>query len=71
MSKATKQDYKFLNNIDTPKDIKKLSSDELKFLCEEVRSFMIDKVSKTGGHLGASLQLIPLLLVQHQGVHLF
>ena len=45
MSKATKQDYKFLNNIDTPKDIKKLTSDELEILCEEVRSFMIDNVS--------------------------
>ena len=65
MSKATKQDYKFLNNIDTPKDIKKLTSDELEILCEEVRSFMIDNVSKTGGHLGAGLGVVELTVGLH------
>ena len=65
MSKATKQDYKFLNNIDTPKDIKKLTSDELEILCEEVRSFMIDNVSKTGGHLGAGLGVVELTIGLH------
>ena len=65
MSKATKQDYKFLNNIDSPKDIKKLTSDELEILCEEVRSFMIDNVSKTGGHLGAGLGVVELTVGLH------
>ena len=65
MSKATKQDYNFLNNIDTPKDIKKLTSDELKILCNEVRSFMIDNVSKTGGHLGAGLGVVELTVGLH------
>ena len=65
MSKATKQEYKFLNSIDTPKDIKKLTSNELEILCEEVRSFMIENVSKTGGHLGAGLGVVELTVGLH------
>ena len=45
------QNYKYLNNINFPSDIKKLNNEELKVLSEEVRSEMIDAVSKTGGHL--------------------
>ena len=52
------QNYKYLNNINFPSDIEKLNNEELKVLSEEVRSEMIDAVSKTGGHLGAGLSLI-------------
>ena len=44
MGKETKHDYKFLNNIDTPNDIKKLTNRELEVLCQEVRAFMIENV---------------------------
>ena len=52
-----KNNYKFLNNINFPSDIKKLSQNELKTLAQEVREEMIDAVSETGGHLGAGLLL--------------
>ena len=43
----------------------KLTNDELEVLCEEVRSFMIDNVSKTGGHLGAGLGVVELTVGLH------
>ena len=41
----------YLDNVNSPKDIKKLSIKELEALCGEIRELMIDTVSKTGGHL--------------------
>ena len=43
----------FLSKINFPKDLKKLTLDELKILNDELRTFTIETVSKTGGHLGA------------------
>ena len=65
MNKEKKQIYKFLNNIETPNDVKKLTNKELELLCNEVRSFMIDNVSKTGGHLGAGLGVVELTIALH------
>lgn len=59
------QNYKYLNNINFPSDIKKLNNEELKVLSEEVRSEMIDAVSKTGGHLGAGLGVVELTVAIH------
>ncbi len=60
-----KKNYKFLNNINFPSDIKKLSHKELKTLAQEVREEMIDAVSETGGHLGAGLGVVELTVVLH------
>ena len=60
-----KKNYKFLNNINFPSDIKKLSHNELKTLSQEVRDEMIDAVSETGGHLGAGLGVVELTVVLH------
>ena len=60
-----KNNYKFLNNINFPSDIKNLSHNELKTLAEEVREEMIDAVSETGGHLGAGLGVVELTVVLH------
>ncbi len=60
-----KKNYKFLNNINFPSDIKKLSHNELKTLAQEVREEMIDAVSETGGHLGAGLGVVELTVVLH------
>ena len=60
-----KNNYKFLNNINFPSDIKKLSQNELKILANEVRDEMIDAVSETGGHLGAGLGVVELTVVLH------
>ena len=60
-----KKNYKILDNIDFPSDIKKLSQNELKILTDEVREEMIDAVSETGGHLGAGLGVVELTVVLH------
>ncbi len=59
------QNYKYLNNINFPTDIKKLNNGELKVLSDEVRREMIDAVSKTGGHLGAGLGVVELTVALH------
>ncbi len=60
-----KNNYKFLNNINFPSDIKKLSQSELKVLTQEVRDELIDAVSETGGHLGAGLGVVELTVALH------
>jgi 1-deoxy-D-xylulose-5-phosphate synthase len=58
-------DYKYLNNIQSPADVKKLSLPELEILAEEIRHYMVDVISKVGGHLGASLGTVELTLALH------
>ncbi len=57
--------YKFLNNVNFPCDIRKLSQSEIKVLADEVRQELIDVVSETGGHLGAGLGVVELTVVLH------
>ena len=59
------KNYKYLNKINFPSDIKKLSQHELKTLADEVRQEMIDAVSETGGHLGAGLGVVELTVAIH------
>lgn len=54
------KDYKILNKINSPEDIKKLSYADLDVLCEEVRDFIIEKTSENGGHLASSLGVVEL-----------
>ena len=60
-----KKDYKYLDNINFPSDIKKLSVNELQKLSDEVRTELIDTVSETGGHLGAGLGVVELTVALH------
>ena len=55
----------FLSKINFPKDLKKLTLDELKIINDELRTFTIETVSKTGGHLGASLGVVELTVALH------
>lgn len=55
----------FLEQIDSPDDLKKLSVDEVKVLADEVRQFILESVSKTGGHLASSLGVVELTLALH------
>jgi len=57
--------YKYLDKVNFPSDIKKLSIDELKILSEEIRKEMIEAVSVTGGHLGAGLGVVELTVALH------
>ena len=57
--------HKFLNNINFPDDVRKLSQSDIKILADEVRQELIEVVSETGGHLGAGLGVVELTVVLH------
>jgi len=57
--------YKYLDKVNFPFDIKKLSLEELKILSQEIRKEMIEAVSVTGGHLGAGLGVVELTVALH------
>ena len=54
-----------LDQIDSPEDLKKLSIPELAELSREIREFLVNSVSQTGGHLAPSLGVVELTLVLH------
>lgn len=56
---------KILDKIDSPDDLKQLNTDELSALCSEIREFLIDSVSKTGGHLASNLGIVELTVALH------
>ncbi len=56
---------KLLDNIGSPDDLKKLNTDELTALSAEIREFLIDSVSKTGGHLASNLGVVELTVALH------
>ena len=57
---------RILDRIETPNDLKKLTEPELAALCQELRDQIIDTVTKTGGHLGASLGAVELTVALHR-----
>jgi len=61
----TSERWKFLSKIDSPDDLKKLSINELKDLCQEIRDYIIETISKIGGHLGANLGSVELTVALH------
>ena len=56
---------KFLDNINSPSDLKKLNIDDLPPLADEIRELILDVVSTNGGHLGANLGAVELTLALH------
>ena len=57
---------KRLENIHSPKDIKKLNTKELTDLCAQLRQKMVDTVSRTGGHLASNLGTVELTVAMHR-----
>lgn len=55
-----------LNKVNSSNDIKRLSKSELPQLCSELREFIIDNVSKTGGHLASNLGTVELTVALHR-----
>src|ERR1700733_13449699 len=55
-----------LPSIETPADIKGLSTEELAQLCEEIRTFIVDAVATAGGHLGSNLGAVELTVALHR-----
>ncbi|MDF2566946.1 MAG: 1-deoxy-D-xylulose-5-phosphate synthase [Oscillospiraceae bacterium] len=58
-------DYEILNRVDSPEDLKRLNPNELLKYCEEARSFLVNSVSNTGGHLASSLGVVELTVALH------
>src|SRR5881398_2840684 len=57
---------RFLDMIDSPEDVKKLTLDQLPVLAQEVRQELIGVLSKTGGHLGPNLGVTELTIALHR-----
>lgn len=57
--------YKYLNKIDSPDDLKQIPRDMLPAVCDELRSFIIEEVSKNPGHLGSNLGSVELTVAIH------
>ena len=61
----TKQQTNLLESINLPKDLRKLEESQLPQVADELREFLIDSVSKSGGHFGSGLGTIELTVALH------
>ena len=57
--------YPYLDKIQKNGDVKKLPQQELPLLCEDIRNFLIESVSSTGGHLSSNLGVVELTVALH------
>lgn len=55
-----------LDRIDSPADVKGLNENQARQLCSELRGFLLDEVSKTGGHLASNLGVVELTVAIHR-----
>lgn len=62
--------YPYLDRIKKPGDVKQLSLSELDTLCDEIRRFLIESVSATGGHLSSNLGVVELTVALHYALAL-
>jgi 1-deoxy-D-xylulose-5-phosphate synthase len=58
--------YDLLNTIEDPADLRKLDREQLRQLADELRAFLLDSVSKTGGHLSSNLGTVELSIALHR-----
>lgn len=57
--------YKILDRVNSIDDIKKLNINELEELADDIRHFLIQSISKTGGHLASNLGVVELTIAMH------
>ena len=57
---------KGLEQIESPADLKKMKRKELDALAAQIRQFLIESVSKTGGHLASNLGVVELTIALHR-----
>ncbi len=57
--------WRFLDKIDSPVDLRRLAVSDLRVVCQEIREYVIDTISKVGGHLGAGLGAVELAVALH------
>ena len=58
--------FDILNSINCPSDVKALDEKQLPSLCGEIREFLVDKVTKNGGHLASNLGVVELSVALHR-----
>ena len=58
--------YIFLNTIDSPESLREFDRECTETLAAEIRDFLIENVSKTGGHLASNLGVVELTLALHR-----
>lgn len=58
--------YPLLCGINSPDDLKKLPEEKMPALCSEIRSFLVENVSRTGGHLASNLGVVELSVALHR-----
>ncbi len=58
--------YQYLNRINSPDDLKNIDKGEILALNDEIRRFLVDNVSKTGGHLASNLGVVELTVALHR-----
>lgn len=63
-------DYPLLERIQAPGDVKLLAESDLPQLCEEIRQFLIQSVTSTGGHLSSNLGVVELTVALHRALDL-
>jgi 1-deoxy-D-xylulose-5-phosphate synthase len=55
-----------LSSIQSPRDLRAMTLEELRQVCTEIRSFLVEAVSKTGGHLGSNLGAVEITVAAHR-----
>ncbi len=66
MKKQTTENTHYLNRIKTPEDLRALPKEAMPSLAAEIRAFLVDKVTKNGGHLASNLGVVELTLALHR-----
>ena len=60
------RNYPWLDNVNCPADLKKIPEEALPALCSEIRQFLVEAVSKTGGHLASNLGVVEITVGLHR-----
>ena len=58
--------YPYIQTVSSPEEVKRLPKEELPLLCEELRAFLVEKVTEHGGHLASNLGVVELTVALHR-----
>ena len=61
-----KRSVGLLAGVDSPADLRRIPAEDLPELADEIRAFLVDRVSRTGGHLGPNLGVVELTIALHR-----
>ena len=65
MELVDRNDYKYLFDINSPTDLRRLPQSELEEVCDEVRRFLVENITQIGGHFGSGLGVVELTVAMH------